>query len=310
MMTGRLYIDGYDAYEAFGIYVIDGGYNELIAMPPLKEVEYNDWQEEDGIEADLSDPQLNTREVTIKFCSQRLLSGFIAFIELLSQQSYHDFECRSIERKYKLRLTSQPSIENIVDFGSIGLKFADDFPHKGYEYLPPNSPLKANDDYTLDSVPLTNWGVRVLKGTLKEILKTPAVKANLTRNIKTQPGALYDGKCVTYKTKEVKVSCLMRAEALGELWRNFDALLYDLTRPGERVLEALDIAEEFPCYYKSCSVSSFIPTDKIWLEFALTFVFTHDFRISDEPLLSTEDNLFVVLEDEDGGDYVTLKPDN
>ena len=54
MLTGRLYIDGHDAYKKWGVYVVSGGWNELVAFPPLKSVESNDWQEEDGIEADAS----------------------------------------------------------------------------------------------------------------------------------------------------------------------------------------------------------------------------------------------------------------
>jgi len=39
-------------------------------------------------------------------------------------------------------------------------------------------------------------------------------------------------KNVRYKTKEVKLTCLMRANNLEELWRNWDALLYNLVSSG------------------------------------------------------------------------------
>lgn len=45
MMSGRFYIDGKDAFTEYGIYVQEGGYNELVAYPPLKAVTSNDWQE-------------------------------------------------------------------------------------------------------------------------------------------------------------------------------------------------------------------------------------------------------------------------
>ena len=35
-MSGRFYIDGKDAFTEYGIYVQEGGYNELVAFPPLK----------------------------------------------------------------------------------------------------------------------------------------------------------------------------------------------------------------------------------------------------------------------------------
>lgn len=44
MMSGKLYIDGYDVYKQYGVYVTDGGWNTLVAMPPLKDVEKNDWR--------------------------------------------------------------------------------------------------------------------------------------------------------------------------------------------------------------------------------------------------------------------------
>ena len=69
-MINRLFIDGNDAYLQYGAYGVSGGWNELVAYPPLKSVESNDWQEEDGVEADLSEPVLNTREVSVKFAFQ------------------------------------------------------------------------------------------------------------------------------------------------------------------------------------------------------------------------------------------------
>ena len=35
MKTGSLYVDGFDVYGLFGLYVVAGGWNELVAMPPL-----------------------------------------------------------------------------------------------------------------------------------------------------------------------------------------------------------------------------------------------------------------------------------
>ena len=85
---------------------------------------------------------------------------------------------------------------------------------------------------------------------------------------------------LTYKSKDVKLKCLMRAETLDGLWRNYDALLYDLTQPEERMLTVNELKQDFPCYYKSCQVSDFYPNGKIWLAFTLTLTFTRDFRIN------------------------------
>lgn len=297
-MAGRLYIDGNDAYASYGVYVVHGGWNELIAYPPLKNVNSNDWQEEDGIEADLSAPVLNTREVQLKIAISGLFSRFFALIALLSDGAYHTFESPYIQRTFRLRLTQQPNMSAAKVLGTATLKFADDFPLRGYTYIAPASGVIACDDYALDGVNFTDYGVRILKGTLDEVMKIPNVKANLLRNIGTQSGALYDGKRVTYKSKDVKIQCLMRAETLTELWRNYDALLFDLIRPDEHLLWVSELGQEFPFHYKSCQVTEFYPEDKIWLQFTLTVTFTSDLRISDnDGLLATEDNVVIFTED-------------
>lgn len=298
MKTGCLYVDGFDVYREFGLYVTDGGWNELVAYPPLKPVKTNDWQEEDGVEADLSAPVLNTREVNIKF-AVTVLSGMFDFLDILSDGAYHTFSCDEIKRVYRLRLTQQPNMKAAKILGLATLKFADDFPLDGYSYIAPESGMAYDGSYTVDGLPFTNYGGRIIKGTYDEIVKSAGVKPNLLRNISVLPGASYDGNgSVTYKSKDVKLQCLLRAESLDNLWRNYDALLYDLVRPGERLLGVDVLKQEFPFYYKSCQVTKFEPTGRIWLQFSLTLTFTRDFRIGENMLLSTEDGQVVFTQDE------------
>ena len=277
MMTGRLYIDGKDVYADFGLWVVEGGYNDIVAFPPLKTVKSNDWQEEDGIEADLSAPVLNTRDVSIKFVVWGgNKDGLGALIDLLSDKAYHTFYCATLRRKYRLRLVSHPNLEWAVRLGFTTLKFADDFPLDDYTYQPPVSGIKPYGDYSLDDKLLTDYGVRVLQGSIASIDKSPEVKKNLLRNIGTQSGAIYDDARVTYKSKEVQIKCLMRAATIEEFWRNHDALLYDLVRPDERRLFVDARGVEYPCHYKSCKTDDFANDDgRVWWQFTLTLVFTH-----------------------------------
>lgn len=271
-MIGRLYIDGNDAYKQYGVYVTEGGWNELVAYPPLKPVAVNDWHEEDGVEVDLSSPNLNSRDVAIKLAISRGHERFNDLIRLLSDGVYHTFECSYIQRSYKLRLVSFTNLSVAKALGVATIKLADDFPLFGYEYAPPQSSTPLKPYYTIDGIPFSNYGVHILEGTLDDILTPPSVKLNLLRNIGAQAGAIYDGKSVSYSSKEVKIYCLMRAGTIDELWRNYDALLYDLIRPGVRVLGVGE--KTFDFYYKSCGVSEFYPDGKIWLRFTLCLVFT------------------------------------
>ena len=280
-MEGRLTIDGNDAFAQWGVYAVLGGWNELIAFPPLKTVASNDWQEEDGIEADLSTPRLNTRECTVKFAFCKGADNVADLISVLSKGAYHDFSIKSLGRDCTLRMTQVTAMSaDGGDFGTVSIKFADDFPLDGYKYEKPDSGIPTAEDYFLDGVPLTDYGVRVLQGGLAEMLKPPAVKQNLLRNLPHLDGAQYDGGRVTFKSKDIKLPCLMRADSMTQMWRNRDALLYDLVRPGERMLAVDALGQEFPCHYKQCAVSEFFPDGRPWLRFSLTLTLTRNLRIN------------------------------
>lgn len=297
MMSGRFYIDGKDAFTEYGIYVQEGGYNELVAFPPLKAVTSNDWQEEDGIEPDLSEPTLNTKEFSLKIVLSGMDYRWGGFIERLSDKAYHTFDFREIGRTYRLRLVSNPNTDLATHLGFITIKLADDFPLDGYTYKEPESTVPGSDYYELDGKPFSVYGVHVLEGTLNEIEKSPNVKTSLLRNINKLNGAFYDGEKVTYKAKDVKINCLMKAASLTELWRNYNALLYDLVRPEQRLLYSDETGYEYPCHYKSCSVSEFYASDKIWLKFTVTVCFI-SFRLEDDEfVLATETRDLVVTED-------------
>ena len=104
IMLDKIYIDSIDIYAQYGAFVSEGGYNELIAYPSLKSVKSNDWQEEDGIEADLSEPVLDTKEFSMKFVFTGKNYRLGGFIELLSDKAYHTFNFKEIGRTYRLMI--------------------------------------------------------------------------------------------------------------------------------------------------------------------------------------------------------------
>jgi hypothetical protein len=298
-MTGKLYIDGNDAYVKYRIFVEDGGYNELISFPALKAVDSNVWAEDDGAEFDLSAPALDTRELSVKFAFHGTDALFGVFMELLSDMAYHTFNFAEIGRTYRLRLVNYSGFTLKPDMGLFTLHFADDFPLEGYTYTAPVSSIFPEQGYELDGRDFSEYGIHVLQGSAAEVLKSPAVKKNLLTNIKSRSGAIYDGEYVRFETKDVKLNCLMRAESLPELWRNYDALLYDLSRPDERVLYVDSTGYDYPCFYKGCAVEKFAPNGKIWLQFSLTLTFT-SFRVDGEEfLLATEDGQLIITEQDD-----------
>lgn len=266
-------IDGKDAYTEYGVFVVKGGLNEVVAMPPLKPFESNDWHEYDGLDADLSTPVLNAREITLRVASSDY-NRFARLISILQDGGYHSFFFASINRDYRLRLLGVSGVRaGVGGLEMVSIKLAEDKPMQGYTYRTPKSTIASTQDYTLDNRPITDYGVRVLKGTLEEILRLPNIKENLTIDSKKEAGRKYDTGITRYKSKDVKLYCLMTAESLNELWRNYDALLYDLIRPEARTLGVEILGREFRFAYKNCQVTEFYPTEEIWLRFTLTITF-------------------------------------
>nr|DAX60000.1 MAG TPA: hypothetical protein [Caudoviricetes sp.] len=277
----RIIVDGVDTFDRFGVFALEAGLNDLLAYPPLKPVEANDWHEQEGLDADLSAPRLNGREVTIKIGATGTLGApqTIAkiddFLAFLRQRVYRVFRFAFLGgREYTLRLVGEPNLTIAQALGFVTLKFADDYPMKGYAYKSPQSSMQTATDYLMQGRPFTAYGARVTEGTLAEFARRADVKIGLTRNIATAHGIIGDDRgVVRQKSKEVKVRLHFRAETLAELWRNYDALLYDLTRPGARIIRVRDLGNrDYQAYYKSAQVTAFYPDDRPWLDTTLTLV--------------------------------------
>lgn len=316
-MNRQLYIDGIDAYAKYGVFVTQGSHDNLVAFPALKEVDKNDWPEDDGQEFDLSSVALDTKEISISlaFTAEWKFSNFV---QMLSGMGYHDFLFTELGRTYRLRLASQGSYELHPGLETAKFTFANDFPREGYVYQEPVSNILIPKGYEIDDKDLSNYGVLVLAGSDAEIRKSPAVKKSLLQSFKKQDGAIYDGEVVKFQTKDVNLKCLMRADTIETFWRNRDALLHDLTKlstktdsegyeysDSERIFYCDEISEGYPCYYKSCSTNDFLINDGIWWQFTLTLVFT-SFRLEDtEYLLSSEAGELIITED--GESYIDLR---
>ena len=268
MMKEKTLIDGKDIYAVYGAFVTEGGYNGLVQFPSLKAVEYNDWYEEDGIEADLSNPVLDTKNVTVSFAFVEMRID--PFIKALSDAGYHSFEFKEIGRTFRLRLVSVGNPTVCDGLRLVTLTFADDFPLDGYEYIAPEGG-KSGVECLIDDRSLSAYGVRILEGTRSQVEKAPDVKTALLRNIGTLSGAIYDSDSpVRYKSRDLTLYCLMRSSSLESFWKSHDALLYDLTRPGERSFDVEDYPKIHECYYKSMSVQEFSVTDgNVWMKFTL-----------------------------------------
>lgn len=297
-MTGTLYIDGADVFETFGVFVADGGYAGLAQFPPLKTPDQNYWAEEDGIEVDLTNPLLDSKTFTMQFAMRSAAPDYSGFVEMLADGAYHDFDFREAGCTRRLRMTQAPNLQTVQWLGLFTLEFADDFPLSGYAYQLPTTAVVSTRDYELDGRALADYGVQVTDGTLDEILRAPATKQNLLQNTKAITGAVYDGENMTFKERDIKLNCVLRSATLAEFWQNWNALLFDLARAGEHSLYAAAIYEEYPCYYKSCSVKIFTQSGGVvWYDFTITLCITSGRPSATHYVLGAEDGGLIGTED-------------
>lgn len=304
-MTGEFFIDNTDIFTAFGVCVKEGGYDELLAFPALVEPDKNVWPEEDGIEVDLSAPVLSGKELAISFMATDPSIEINEFISYVARPGYRMVRIPALNKEWRLRLVSQP--DSIV-YGPTGdqrtafsLRFADDFPMRVLSYEPADGggTQVPSSVYSLDGVALDCYGIVVESGR-DNVMRSAAVKKNLTRQFSTMDGVLYDADHVAFTEKEVSFKCCLMADTVERFWKCYIAFFNDLIRPGERILRYGEIDKSYPCYYQSTSGWNLKElSDRVIVEFTLTLVFTA-FRDSGNTiyLLATEEGDWISTEDD------------
>ena len=297
MFENKLYIDSNDAYTSYGAVLGEGSYEGLLTWAQFKEITFNDWHEEHGIEPDLSDPKLDTRTFDLQFNFIGSQSKMDSFILQLSNLSYHAFIFVDISLSLNLRMVSVTSLEITSGMQILKVKFAHDEPLEMTRDNTYSSTVITSEAYQIDSEPLTSYGITVLEGSLSSIKKAPDVKENLTRNISILNGAIYQNSDVKYKAKDITLKCLLRAQTVYELINNYLNFYHSITEAGTKSLYVDATGETYDCYYNSNKVTTIFTTGKLWLEFDLVLTIPNPTVQLEEFLLSTENGLFITTED-------------
>ena len=272
MFENRLYINGNDAFLRYGVLLAQGGVNDLIKYPTRKAYLYNDWFEQEGIDADLSEPLFEPKEVNLTFYASSD-SNLEEFVTDLTRSVYHTFEDKLLQREFKLRLIKQTAVSLVNGFYFTTIAFADDFTAEEMtrnSSYPVSSALLPDTGYSVDGVKLKDFDVAVLQGTDESLRNIIEVKQNVLHTSKYSNALVYDKEqgYLTPTAKDATLKCLMRAENLEDLWNNWQALFSLLAKGGFRKLGGTNIAP-YKFIYKSCEIVEFYPTGKIWLEFNL-----------------------------------------
>lgn len=283
-MVNRLIINDIDIFTNFGIFIIEDGYGELVQYPALKKIITNDWAEEDGTEPDLTAPVLDSRSMTLNFAVvNRSYEAIKSFTSFLTESVYNIFNFNDIGYTFKLRLTSQGSLEMYDNLGFFSLEFADDFPLNDYCYIEPNGcgdyqSISLSYSYTDngESITVKNdlsvYGISVINNSLNSINELADIKERLSRDLTTHSGLIYDSDSrICFDSRKLSLDCLILSDTNSNFWLNYNALLYDLSRIDGNTLYTSDA--EYPCYYYSSTLSEFISDDKgVWCKFTINLV--------------------------------------
>lgn len=300
-MNTQLFIDNEDVLTRFGISLGAGAFDELLAFPPLKEPEKNNWPEEEGIEVDLATPCLQKKELTLSFLREGAEGMDDAFIAFLSRPGYRTFRIPALQKEWRLRLLSQSALHlKGTEGAAFTLKLADDFPYRPApgEVAEGGLPLPVSD-FTLDGVSLDCYGLVVESGR-DECLQSASVKPGLSRQFAGSDGIWYDTGQVVFDSKEVNFRCCLAAASMERFWACYDAFFHAWLQPGERFLSYRPGGKTYPCYYKQTSGFRLISAEApVVAAFNLTLVCT---ALQDKGnsayLLASEDGALVSTEDD------------
>ena len=296
---GKLLIDGQDAFADYGLFVEHGGFKSLVQMPSFKTIDKTDWPEEDGEEYDLAAPVLQAQSVQLQFVILNVRYAEDLFVEL-SNGAYHTFYFDDLQRSYTLRMVSNGTFSQNIVMGKLTLTFSNDFTD-----VPSQQPyaLGASDvkqrGYEIDGIDMSRFGTFVLKGSDDNIRKAANVKKSLTIDVKSIAGVVYDSESVHFASKDVTLNLLIDAESINDFWQRYDALFAVLMQAGEHTFYYAALNNEYKCFYKSSSVSTFkvLRNGHVWCEFAVTLTFVKWRPVSNYVLLVTESGDFVITED-------------
>jgi hypothetical protein len=305
MRKGKDFIDG-AALSDFGIGVTKGGYASLLAFPAMRTPPVNHWDDEHGIEPDLSNPVLETKSVTIPFFADEN-SDLDGFLDWIMSPGYHVFKSESLGREWKLRCEREQNRNGYRAGDTFEVAFVDDFPRKlfGVPEISVNEKLISPQSYMLDNISFEEFGVGVEKGK-NSVLQRSELKKTLSRKIESKDGEIYHVDLIRFSAKDIELDCVLAAKSINVFWNHYLSFFQALIKPGEHLLYADCAPGFFPCFYKNADNFSFYRSSEITaLKFRL--VLTCEMYDVDErfDLLSTENGILVIAEN-NNVDYIEI----
>lgn len=283
----------------FDVILAENSYKSVLQYYPIKPIEFNDWAEYDGIEADLSNPVLSSRSVILNFHGYGA-NRYEEFINYLIQKSENEFYFPQLGLKYIFRLDTN-SISSINDsWQTFSLTFIDDNPdYNTSDFYYKSNPIQTG--IMIDSMDIGIYGITVLEGTFKNIRCLPAIKKRLLISENSKNGAKYDGEgIVKSENQTISLKFLMRDESLEGVCKLFNTFHRMIIRADERELFISQNFESLRFYYQSCSVNNIhlLQSGNYGIEFDFVINIT-DRPLESQIFLSDDNDSYYLITDDD-----------
>lgn len=290
MLENRLIIDNDDAFSIYGLVLKNNGLAPLIGWPQFKKVSTNNWYEEEGIEADLTSPVLDGRQVQLQFNAMHdtTPSDLSHIFSMLKEQVYHTFKIPTIGVSYTLRYVSNSSVNVNSCFDGLTITLAEDSRTKPtiggnvtldfgnnhtttFTIAIPEDESVFHSGYSIDGYDMARFGMMITKGTLDQMHKFDKVKEGKKTSSNYVPGVQYDGSGTVYtQHDDVTLKMHIRTSSVVAFWQRWYALFATLMASGEHTLEGA--GRKYKCYYKSMKVDKLYPLSNggVWCDFSFT----------------------------------------
>jgi hypothetical protein len=268
MKTGSCIIDGKDIAD-YGMFILRGGDHDLLPFPERIEPRQNDWHEEDGVDADLSEIYFKEKNVTIRFYiaadnAVEFESNLDRFYWIISAPKPRMIYIREFDRTFTLRYTSCPGYAHSGGLykdgrksAEISVNFTMDDPLQLFgdpEILMPSILSRPKQFVEINGYDLSRFGI-VVNQCYNTAMSLPEVKQPLTRSFSNKTGleVLYPqgNRYVKQplKNKQIVIECTMLADSPEMFYYNYEALFNNLARFEPVRLSTL--YENFDCYYSA-----------------------------------------------------------
>lgn len=263
----------------YGVFLTQNGYKDIFAYPSVKNIEIVEWEDEDCEEADLSDVKIDSRRISLTF-GYTSRDGLKRFLQSIQTEAPQSFTFSEVGINVNLRLTSAGSLDRLNNVGTITLHFTEDSP-----VIPSDIELEdftfagsnvTQRGYYINDIDLARLGCWVLDGTDQSLEEADTIKPNLVIESESISGQTYlkrtseSNQPIASRDFQVRILINDTIDNAVSFWK---ALYSAISSPGGQIIKADNI--NYPCYYKSASVSRFDVVNKRgWLEMTLNFRLT------------------------------------